>query len=199
MDETQDAQGSEEFREPTEEDLDAAAAAISAKRAALVHAGGDPGGPKGEAIAQPGKLLRIAAMIRELLEETRSTTIDEKGRVRLRQIYERSLEELTEVLSEDLQRELAALAQPMEGVPSESEIRIAQAQLVGWLEGLFHGIQAALWAQQQAMRQQFEEMRQRGLAGGMIPQMAPPQGPDGVGPDGQVASEQDPAPPGQYL
>jgi hypothetical protein len=187
----------QEYREPTEEDLDAAAAAIAARRAAMTGTDAEGDGPKGEAIAQPGKLLRIAAMIRELLEETRSTTIDEKGRVRLRQIYERSLQELTDVLSEDLQRELAALAQPMEGVPSESEIRIAQAQLVGWLEGLFHGIQAALWAQQQQMRAQFEEMRRRSLPGGMIPQMAPPQGPGG-GPDARGPGEE-PTSPGQYL
>jgi hypothetical protein len=143
--------------------------------------------PTGDAVAQPAKLLRIAAMVRELLEETRQATIDEKGRIRLRQIYERSLQELTDVLSEDLQRELSALAGPLEGVPSGSEIRVAQAQLVGWLEGLFHGIQAALWAQHMAARQQFDDIRRRGL----------PAGP-GVGPEGPVRPGQQP-PPGQYL
>ncbi|MGH2636129.1 MAG: proteasome activator [Actinomycetota bacterium] len=119
-----------------------------------------------ESITQPAKLLRIASMVRELLEDTRQASLDEPGRVRLRQIYERSLGELAEVLSADLREELETLAPPMEGVPTESEIRIAQAQLVGWLEGLFHGIQAALFAQQAAARAQFEELRRRGLPSG---------------------------------
>lgn len=118
------------------------------------------------AISEPAKLLRIASMVRELLEETRQTSVDERGRTQLRQIYERSLLELKDVLSPDLQQELEALSVPMEGVPTESEIRVAQAQLVGWLEGLFHGIQAALWSQQMAARAQFEEMRRRGLPSG---------------------------------
>ena len=122
-----------------------------------------------EAITQPAKLLRIASMVRELLEETRQASLDEPGRIRLRQIYERSLGELEEVLSADLREELATIAPPMEGVPTESEIRVAQAQLVGWLEGLFHGIQAALFAQQAAARAQFEELRRRGLPAGNEP------------------------------
>lgn len=130
-----------------------------------------------EAITQPAKLMRIASMVRELLEDTRQASLDEPGRVRLRQIYERSVGELAEVLSSDLREELESLAPPMEGVPTESEIRIAQAQLVGWLEGLFHGIQAALFAQQQAARAQFEELRRRGLPAGA------PEGPQGQGPD----------------
>ena len=138
---------------------------------------------EGEFVEQPGKLLRIASMIRELLEEVRQSSLDEPGRKRLQAIYDRSVGELQEVLSEDLQKELAALAIPLEGSPSESEIRVAQAQLVGWLEGLFHGIQAALWAQHMQARQQLEEMRRRGL----------PSGTPG-------APEQRPAgPPGQYL
>ncbi len=116
-----------------------------------------------EAITQPTKLLRIASMVRELLEETRQASLDEPGRIRLRQIYERSLGELAEVLSPDLKEELATLAPPMQGVPTDAEIRVAQAQLVGWLEGLFHGIQAALFAQQAAARAQFDELRRRGL------------------------------------
>ncbi len=127
-----------------------------------------------EAITQPAKLLRIASMVRELLEETRQASIDEPGRVRLREIYQRSVEELREVLSPDLQEELAMLAPPMEGVPTEAEIRVAQAQLVGWLEGLFHGIQAALFAQQAAARAQFEELRRRGLPGGQPPPQQQP-------------------------
>ena len=127
-----------------------------------------------ESITQPAKLLRIASMVRELLEDTRQASLDEPGRLRLRQIYERSLSELAEVLSPDLRDELAALAPPMDGVPTESEIRIAQAQLVGWLEGLFHGIQAALFAQQAAARAQFEELRRRGLPPGAAEAPAQP-------------------------
>ena len=112
-----------------------------------------------ESITQPAKLLRIASMVRELLEETRQASLDEAGRKRLADIYQRSVDELSEVLSADLQEELAQLAPPLEGVPTESEIRVAQAQLVGWLEGLFHGIQAAMFAQQAAARAQFEELR----------------------------------------
>jgi len=126
-----------------------------------------------EAITQPAKLLRIASMVRELLEETRQASLDEPGRLRLRQIYERSVGELEEVLSPDLKEELSSLAPPMQGVPSESEIRVAQAQLVGWLEGLFHGIQAALFAQQASARAQFEELRRRGLPAGQGPAESP--------------------------
>jgi hypothetical protein len=119
-----------------------------------------------ESITQPAKLLRIASMVRELLEDTRQASLDEPGRIRLRQIYERSIGELEDVLSDDLKEELSSLAPPMEGVPTDAEIRVAQAQLVGWLEGLFHGIQAALFSQQMAARAQFEELRRRGLPGG---------------------------------
>jgi hypothetical protein len=119
--------------------------------------------PPAEMITEPAKLLRIASMVRELLDETRQASLDEAGRARLAEIYHRAVGELTEVLSPDLQAELVDLAPPLEGVPSESEIRVAQAQLVGWLEGLFHGIQAAMFAQQAAARQQFEELRRRGL------------------------------------
>jgi hypothetical protein len=136
----------------------------------------------GEAITQPAKLLRIASMVRELLEETRQASLDEAGRRRLADIYQRAVHELSEVLSGDLQEELTELAPPLEGVPSESEIRVAQAQLVGWLEGLFHGIQAAMFAQQASARAQFEELRRRGLPGsGGDPAVAP----DGPGRGGQ--------------
>ena len=122
-----------------------------------------------ESISQPAKLLRIASMVRELLEDTRQASLDEPGRIRLRQIYERSIDELKDVLSDDLKEELSSLAPPMEGVPTDAEIRVAQAQLVGWLEGLFHGIQAALFSQQMAARAQFEELRRRVLPGGTEP------------------------------
>jgi proteasome activator-like protein len=131
--------------------------------------------PEGEqAITQPAKLLRIATMVRELLEDTRQASLDEPGRIRLRQIYERAIGELEDVLSPDLQEELATLAPPIQGIPTDAEIRVAQAQLVGWLEGLFHGIQAALFSQQMAARAQFEELRRRGL-----PSAEPPVAPEG--------------------
>jgi Protein of unknown function (DUF2587) len=120
----------------------------------------------GEFVSQPAKLLRIAAMIRELLEEVRKSSLDEAGRKRLRAIYEKALGTLKEGLSEELQKELDTLTLPLDGTPSESEIRLAQAQLVGWLEGLFHGIQAALWAQHAQARASLEEMRRRGLPPG---------------------------------
>jgi hypothetical protein len=122
-----------------------------------------------ETITEPAKLLRIASMVRELLDETRQASLDEAGRKRLAEIYQRAVGELAEVLSSDLKDELSDLAPPLEGVPSESEIRVAQAQLVGWLEGLFHGIQAAMFAQQAAARAQFEELRRRGLPGAQPP------------------------------
>ena len=115
---------------------------------------------------EPAKLLRIASMVRQLLDDTRQATLDEGGRKRLAEIYQRSVAELGESISQDLKEELADLAPPLEGLPSESEIKIVQAQLVGWLEGLFHGIQAAMFAQQAAARAQFEELRRRGLPGG---------------------------------
>jgi Bacterial proteasome activator len=129
-------------------------------------------------LAEPDKLLRITAMVRELLEETRQAPPDERGRLRLREIYDRSLEELKEALPEELSEELQSLAPPIEGVPTESEIRVAQAQLVGWLEGLFHGIQAAVWAQQMQARSQLEELRRRGLPPGMQPGMLQQQRPE---------------------
>jgi hypothetical protein len=119
--------------------------------------------PQQETITEPAKLLRIASMVRELLDETRQASLDEAGRKRLTEIYQRAVSELSEVLSDDLKQELGELAPPLEGLPTESEIRVAQAQLVGWLEGLFHGIQAAMFAQQAAARAQFEEIKRRGL------------------------------------
>jgi len=120
-----------------------------------------------ESIEQPGKVMRIGSMVKQLLEEVRQAPLDEAGRARLREIYEQSVRELSTGLSPDLAQELDRMALPFdEEAPSESELRIAQAQLVGWLEGLFHGIQATLMAQQMAARAQLEEMRQRGLPPG---------------------------------
>ena len=128
------------------------------------------------AVTEPDKVLRIATMVRELLDETRAAPPDERGRAMLRDAYEKAVAELSDVLSDDLKRELEQLAPPLgEDVPTESELRVAQALLVGWLEGLFHGIQAAMWAQQMAARAQFDELRRRSLPPGM-------QGPPGTGP-----------------
>ena len=120
-------------------------------------------------ISEPGKLLRIAVMLREVQEEARRLPTDEAGRGRLRMVHERALNELCEVLSPDLQEELTQFSFAFdEGTPTESELMIAQAQLIGWLEGLFQGIQAAIFNQQLAARQQLEAMRQRGLPPGMM-------------------------------
>jgi hypothetical protein len=104
-------------------------------------------------------------MIKQLLDEVRRAPLDEAGRARLAEIYDTSVQELSQSVSEDLRDELARLASPFNGdeVPTEAELRIAQAQLVGWLEGLFHGIQATLFAQQMEARQQLEELRRRSL------------------------------------
>ena len=120
-----------------------------------------------EAIEEPAKVMRIGSMVKQLLEEVRRAPLDEAGRSRLREIYEQSVRELAEGLSPDLRDELERMALPFDDkAPSEAELRIAQAQLVGWLEGLFHGIQAALVAQQMAARAQLDELRQRGLPPG---------------------------------
>ncbi|HTU37788.1 MAG TPA: bacterial proteasome activator family protein [Acidimicrobiales bacterium] len=117
-----------------------------------------------EAVNEPAKVLRIGSMVKTLLDEVRAAPLDERSRVRLREIYEQSIRDLAEGLSPDLVAELEALAPPFDDdAPSEAELRIAQAQLVGWLEGLFHGIQATLMSQQMAARAQLDEMRQRSL------------------------------------
>lgn len=114
-----------------------------------------------ESVSEPGKVMRVGSMIKQLLEEVRATELDEPSRKRLREIYDTSVRELGSALSDDLRDELQRLAFPFadDAIPTEIELRIAQAQLVGWLEGLFHGIQATLFAQQVAARQQLEKMR----------------------------------------
>jgi len=120
-----------------------------------------------DAVERPAKVMRIGAMTKQLLDEVRQAPLDAASRVRLKEIYETSVRELADGLSPDLAAELDRLALPFETeVPTDAELRVAQAQLVGWLEGLFHGIQATLFAQQMAARSQLEEMRQRGLPAG---------------------------------
>ena len=115
-----------------------------------------------ESVSEPAKVMRIGAMVRQLLEEVRQAPLDDAGRARLREIYELSVKELAEGLSPELRDELAQFALPFDAkAPTEAELRIAQAQLVGWLEGLFHGIQATLFAQQMQARQQLEDMRRQ--------------------------------------
>jgi hypothetical protein len=112
-------------------------------------------------------VMRIGSMVKTLLDEARTAPVDEAGRTRLREIYVTSVAELSGALSPDVQDELSKMALPFaSAVPSESELRIAQAQLVGWLEGLFHGIQASLFAQQAAATAQLEKMRDRALPAG---------------------------------
>jgi hypothetical protein len=115
-----------------------------------------------ETVSQPAKVMRIGSMIKQLLDEVRQMQLDDPSRDRLGEIYDRSIVELTEALSPDLQEELRSLALPLRDgdAPTDAELRVAKAQLVGWLEGLFHGIQATLFAQQMAARQQLEQMRQ---------------------------------------
>ncbi len=135
-------------------------------------------GETGESVEQPAKVMRIGSMVKQLLDEVRSAPLDEASRVRLREIYEQSVRELAGALSPDLAAELDRMALPFdETAPSEAQLRVAQAQLVGWLEGLFHGIQATLLAQQMAARAQLDEMRQRGLPPGARPEGGPPARP----------------------
>ena len=144
-------------------------------------------------VDQPAKVMRIGSMIKQLLEEVRASELDEASRARLKEIHTRSIKELEEGLAPELVEELERISLPFtdDSVPSEAELRVAQAQLVGWLEGLFHGIQTALFAQQMAARAQFEEMRRRALPPGLTMPGGQP-GP-GAGPDAPPSNT------GQYL
>ena len=139
----------------------------------------------GDMVEQPAKVMRIGTMIKQLLEEVRAAPLDDASRNRLREIHMRSIAELEDGLAPELREELERLSLPFteDGTPSDAELRVAQAQLVGWLEGLFHGIQTALFAQQMAARVQLEQMR-RGL----------PPGAGGEGMEGPSISGS-----GQYL
>jgi hypothetical protein len=135
----------------------------------------------GDMVEQPAKVMRIGTMIKQLLEEVRAAPLDDASRNRLRDIHAASIRELEEGLSPELREELERITLPFaEGeTPSDAELRIVQAQLVGWLEGVFHGIQTALFAQQMAARAQLEDVRRKALPAG--------------------GSQADPRPGGQYL
>ncbi len=139
----------------------------------------DEGGDSAERLTglveQPAKVMRIGRMVQQLLEEVKAAPLDEPGRKRLATVLHTSIKELKDGLAPELDDELDRLIQPFdETTPTESELRIAQAQLVGWLEGLFHGIQTAIYAQQMAARSQLEQMR-RALPPGAMPGMHPGQ------------------------
>ncbi|GAA3818982.1 bacterial proteasome activator family protein [Nocardioides panacisoli] len=149
-------------------------------------------------VEQPAKVMRIGSMIRQLLEEVKAAPLDEASRQRLAEIHRSSIAELEQGLAPELVEELERLSLPFseETTPSEAELRIAQAQLVGWLEGLFHGIQTAIYAQQMAARAQFEQIR-RALPPGIAPGPGGPQGPHPQPHD--AAQPEDPSGGGMYL
>jgi hypothetical protein len=145
-----------------------------------------------ELVEQPAKVMRIGSMIRQLLEEVKAAPLDEASRQRLMKIHESSIKELEEGLAPELVEELERLSLPFgDETPSEGELRIAQAQLVGWLEGLFHGIQTAIYAQQMAARAQLAQMR-RALPPGMTP-------PDAMGQQGEQGPPDQSTTSGMYL
>nr|WP_276319546.1 proteasome activator [Cellulomonas endophytica] len=167
---------------------------------------GADGGPAarredvGSMVEQPAKVMRIGTMVKQLLDEVRAAPLDAAARARLAEIHERSLDELRDGLSDELVEELQRITLPFVGddAPSDAELRIAQAQLVGWLEGLFHGLQTAIVAQQVAAQQQLAQMR-RALPPGVGPQ-GPQRGtvlPVGSPPAGEAGDER--PGPGQYL
>jgi len=147
----------------------------------VVGEGDGSGNDVANLVEQPAKVMRVGTMIKQLLEEVRAAPLDDASRNRLREIHQRSILELEDGLAPELRDELERLSLPFteDSTPSDAELRIAQAQLVGWLEGLFHGIQTALFAQQMAARAQLEQMR-RALPPGMSDQ--PQQGPTAAGP-----------------
>ncbi len=151
-------------------------------------------------VEQPAKVMRIGSMIKNLLDEVRNAPLDEAGRSRLAEIHKRSIAELKDGLAPELVQELDRLALPFgEHAPSDAELRIAQAQLVGWLEGLFHGIQTALVAQQMAAQQQLAGMR-RALPPGATPDQPGMPGPGQPPAPGVPGGQPGPAgPTGQYL
>ena len=150
-------------------------------------------------VEQPAKVMRIGSMVKQLLDEVRSAPLDEKGRARLAEIHQRSIAELEDGLAPELVEELERITLPFQDdSPSDAELRIAQAQLVGWLEGLFHGIQTALVAQQMAAQAQLQQMRQLppGTAHQGMPSPGPPGMPQPQRPSGEAGHAEG---TGQYL
>jgi hypothetical protein len=149
-------------------------------------------------IGQPAKIMRIGTMIKQLLDEVRSAPLDDAARSRLAEVHERSLRELEDGLSPDLVEELRRITLPFsdDANPSDAELRIAQAQLVGWLEGLFHGLQTALVAQQMSTQAQLAQMRRALPAGVIIAQGAPVAQPPQAAGEEREGSDRA---PGQYL
>ncbi len=170
----------------------------TAEQAASESAGGER--HVTELVEQPAKVMRIGSMIRQLLEEVKAAPLDEASRNRLKEIHAASIKELESGLAPELVEELERLSLPFteEGTPSEGELRIAQAQLVGWLEGLFHGIQTAIYAQQMASRSQLEQMR-RALPEGMGHPPGQPGHPGEPVPPGRPGDESGPGAGGMYL
>ncbi|MEJ7772144.1 MAG: bacterial proteasome activator family protein [Geodermatophilaceae bacterium] len=180
-------------------DGDAQSAMLAAGEGREGREAGNVGEQLGEMVSEPAKVMRIGSMIKQLLDEVRAAPLDDASRNRLRQVHERSIHELEDGLSTELRDELHRLSLPFgdDVTPSDAELRIAQAQLVGWLEGLFHGIQTALFAQQMAARVQLEEMRRKALPSGSS--MGMPGQPAGApGMPGYPASGDQPG-SGQYL
>ena len=171
----------EEKPEPTGDSEDPRVVVIGPDGMAMSRPQGSPDGEEGDddgerhitdLVEQPAKVMRIGSMIRQLLDEVKSAPLDEASRQRLKEIHQSSIKELEAGLAPELIEELERLSLPFtEETPSEAELRIAQAQLVGWLEGLFHGIQTAIYAQQVAARAQLEQMR-RALPPGMMSEQA---------------------------
>lgn len=169
--------------------------------AAAQEAEGDEDGEHSltDLVEQPAKVMRIGSMIRQLLEEVKAAPLDDASRQRLRDIHQSSIKELEAGLAPELVEELERLSLPFteDTTPSDAELRIAQAQLVGWLEGLFHGIQTAIYAQQMAARAQFEQIR-RALPPGMHPEQAAGQ-PGQPGQAGPGQEKPDEGRGGMYL
>jgi hypothetical protein len=180
---------------------------VAAVPSSSLPSGGSEDDGEGEAeadltslVEQPAKVMRIGSMIRQLLEEVKAAPLDEASRLRLKEIYRQSIKELESGLAPELVDELERLTLPFTGseAPTDAELRISQAQLVGWLEGLFHGIQTAIYAQQMAARAQFEQIR-RALPPGVQIGGPPGQpGPDGQPQQGE-GGEQQPGSGGMYL
>ena len=184
-----------------------ASALAAAQGAGGAEDGEDDGGETSitEMVQQPAKVMRIGTMIKQLLEEVKAAPLDEASRVRLKEIHASSIKELEEGLAPELIEELHRLSLPFAdgATPSEGELRIAQAQLVGWLEGLFHGIQAAMYAQQMNAKAQFEQLRralpQGAVPGGMGPGGPGAGGPGQGGPTGQGSADESAGTGGMYL